>query len=73
MRILQVCPRYYPNIGGVEECVRRISEILAKIQYDVSVFTTDPTGKLPTEGRKLIHLIENRRCYYSSYCVLLLW
>jgi len=48
MKILQVCPRYYPSIGGVEEHVRNISERLAK-RYDVSVFTTDPSGKLPAE------------------------
>jgi glycosyltransferase involved in cell wall biosynthesis len=48
MKILQVCPRYYPYIGGVEEHVRNISERLAK-KYEVSVFTTDPSGKLPKE------------------------
>ena len=48
MEILQVCPRYYPYIGGVEEHVRNISERLAK-KYEVSVFTTDPSGKLPRE------------------------
>jgi glycosyltransferase involved in cell wall biosynthesis len=45
MKILQVCPRYYPDIGGVEEHVRNISERLAK-KCDVTVFTTDPSGKL---------------------------
>jgi len=30
MRILQVCPRYYPDMGGVEEHVRNISERLSK-------------------------------------------
>jgi len=48
MKILQVCPRYYPYIGGVEEHVRNISKRLAK-KYEVSVFTTDPSGKLPKE------------------------
>jgi len=48
MKILQVCPKYYPSIGGVEEHVRNISERLAK-KYDVSVFTTDPSGKLRKE------------------------
>jgi len=48
MKILQVCPRYYPDIGGVEEHVRNIGERLAK-RYDVSVFTTDPLGKLPRQ------------------------
>jgi glycosyltransferase involved in cell wall biosynthesis len=48
MKILQVCPKYYPSVGGVEEHVRNISERLAK-KYDVSVFTTDPSGKLRKE------------------------
>ena len=45
MKILQVCPRYSPFIGGVEEHVKNISERLAK-KYDVRVLTTDPSGKL---------------------------
>lgn len=49
MRIAQVCPRYYPNIGGVETHVREISERLVKKDFTVDVITTDPTGKLPKE------------------------
>ena len=48
MKILQVCPRYYPDIGGIEEHTRNISEYLAK-RHDVTVSTTDPSGKLPKE------------------------
>jgi len=48
MRILQICPRYYPDIGGVEEHVKNISERLAK-KHDVTVFTTDPSRKLPKQ------------------------
>jgi glycosyltransferase involved in cell wall biosynthesis len=55
MRILQVCPRYFPDMGGVEEHVRNISERLSK-KYEVSVFTTDPSGKLPK--RELINSVE---------------
>ncbi len=47
MKIVQVCPRYYPDIGGVETHVREISERLARKGYDVEVVTTDPSGKLP--------------------------
>ncbi len=46
MKILQVCPTYYPSLGGVEEHVRNISERLAA-NHEVTVATTDPTGKLP--------------------------
>jgi len=48
MKILQVCPKYYPSIGGVEEHVKNISERLAK-EHEVTVFTCDPLGKLPKE------------------------
>jgi glycosyltransferase involved in cell wall biosynthesis len=48
MKILQVCPKYHPDTGGVEEHVKNISERLAK-KFEVSVFTTDPTGKLSKE------------------------
>lgn len=58
MKILQVCPKYYPSIGGVEEHVRNISVRLAKKHY-VSVFTTDPSGKLSKE--EVINDVEVKR------------
>jgi len=48
MKILQVCPKYYPSIGGVEEHVKNISERLAK-EHEVTVFACDPSGKLPKQ------------------------
>lgn len=48
MKILQVCPRYYPYFGGIEEHVRSISERLAE-RHEVTVATTDPSGTLPIE------------------------
>lgn len=48
MNILQVCPRYYPYIGGIEEHVRNISQRLSKA-HDVTVCVTDPSGKLARE------------------------
>jgi glycosyltransferase involved in cell wall biosynthesis len=48
MKILQVIARYYPDIGGMEEHVRNISERMTK-QHDVSVVTTDPSGRQPEE------------------------
>jgi len=48
MKVFQVCPRYFPAIGGVEEHVRNISERLAK-EFEVFVLTTDPSGTLPEE------------------------
>ncbi len=48
MNILQVCPKYYPSIGGVEEHVRNVCERLAR-SHSVTVFTTDPSGRLPQQ------------------------
>ena len=41
MRILQVTPRYFPNIGGVEELVQRISEMLVVNKFEVTVYSVD--------------------------------
>lgn len=49
MNILQVSPRYYPNVGGVESHVQQISERLAKRGHYVVVACTDPSGILPNE------------------------
>jgi hypothetical protein len=45
MRLLQVCQRYSPYIGGIEEHARNISERLAK-NHEVTIATTDPSGVL---------------------------
>lgn len=58
MKILQVCPKYYPCIGGVEEHVRNISERLAK-RHEVTVATTDPSGKLQRE--EVINCVKIKR------------
>ena len=47
MRIIQVCPRYYPDIGGVETHVREIAERLVKMGHKVEVVCTDPCGVHP--------------------------
>jgi glycosyltransferase involved in cell wall biosynthesis len=41
MQILQVTPRYFPNIGGVEIVVQKISEILSRRGISVTVYSTD--------------------------------
>jgi glycosyltransferase involved in cell wall biosynthesis len=45
MKILQVCARYSPYIGGVEEHVKNISERMAR-ENSVTVSTTDPSRRL---------------------------
>ena len=47
MRIAQVCPRYSPDIGGVETHVAEVSKRLVARGHEVTVITTDPSGKLP--------------------------
>ena len=47
MKIIQVCPRYYPDIGGVETHVREIAERLVKKGHKVEVVCTDPCGVHP--------------------------
>lgn len=49
MKIAQVCPRYFPDIGGVETDVKEISERLVLKGHHVEVITTDPSGKLEKE------------------------
>jgi len=46
MKIAQVCPRFYPHIGGVETHVYELSKRLVK-DFEVEIITTDPTRKLP--------------------------
>lgn len=49
MKIGQVCHSFYPNFGGIETHVQAISEELAERSHDVTVVTTDPSGRLPKE------------------------
>jgi glycosyltransferase involved in cell wall biosynthesis len=49
MKIIQVCPRYYPDIGGVETHVKELSERLVQRGFEVEVVCTDPAGKHPKE------------------------
>jgi len=46
LKIAQVCPRYFPYIGGIETNVKEISERLVLENHEVEVITTDPIGKL---------------------------
>jgi len=59
MKIVQVCPRYYPDIGGVETHVKEISERLVKREFEVEVVCTDPTGKHPK--KEIINGVKVRR------------
>ncbi|MGQ9507581.1 MAG: glycosyltransferase family 4 protein [Candidatus Bathycorpusculaceae bacterium] len=41
MHILQVTPRYFPSMGGVEELVKKISEMLVDEGFNVTVYSID--------------------------------
>lgn len=59
MHIIQVCPRYFPDIGGVETHVQEISERLARQGHQVEVVCTDPRGVHPKQD--CIHGVQVRR------------
>jgi glycosyltransferase involved in cell wall biosynthesis len=47
VRVLMVTPRYLPQVGGVEIHVAEVAKRIASRGLDVTVLTTDVTGKLP--------------------------
>lgn len=47
MKIAHVCPRYYPNMGGIETVVKEMCERLVQMGHEIDVITTDPSGELP--------------------------
>lgn len=47
MRVLMVTPRYFPFMGGIETHVHEVAQRVAAAGMDVTVLTTDPSGKLP--------------------------
>lgn len=65
VRILQVCPKYQPSVGGIEEHVKNVSERLAK-EHEVTVFACDPSGKLPRQEGINGVLVERFRSFCPS-------
>ena len=59
MRIAQVCPRYFPYRGGIEQHVKAISEGLLSLGHEVEVLSTDPGGKYDLE--EMINGVKIRR------------
>lgn len=72
LKIAQICPKYFPSIGGVETHVKELSERLVKKGYDVQVLTTLYDSKLPHE--EIINNVKIKRfktwapneCYWFS-------
>jgi glycosyltransferase involved in cell wall biosynthesis len=75
MKILQVCPGYYPSIGGIEQHVKNISERLAH-DHEVTIFTCDSSGRLPKEENingvkvKRFHSFSPQDAYHISFGML---
>lgn len=51
MHVLQVSPRYFPSIGGVETVVQKISETLVKNGFEVTVYSVDLNRLLPKQQK----------------------
>lgn len=47
MKIAQVCPRYFPDVGGVETVVKEMSERLSQKGFVVDVICQDPLKNYP--------------------------
>lgn len=61
MKIIQVTSRYPPNIGGLQNCARELSERLAQKGHEVEVFTSDigcSKGKLKSTQNLEIHYLK---------------
>jgi glycosyltransferase involved in cell wall biosynthesis len=52
LRVLLVTARYFPYIGGIETHTHEVARRLARNHVDVTVLTSDPSGKLPTSERR---------------------
>ncbi len=60
MKILQVTPRYYPSIGGVEETVKQYSErLVMNLGHEVTVFTSN----LDTDYSNIVNSVKVERLW----------
>lgn len=49
LRVLEVAARFFPYVGGVETHLREVAPRLTRAGVEVSILTTDPSGKLPVD------------------------
>lgn len=49
LKILMVCARYFPFMGGIETHIHEVATRLAAQGHAVTILTTDPGGKWPPE------------------------
>ena len=63
MRVAQVCPRYWPYIGGVEVHVEDVSTELAKRGFEVEVLTTYSSDDMLVEDEQKAIKIKRFKSY----------
>jgi glycosyltransferase involved in cell wall biosynthesis len=72
LKILQVCPFNYGEVGGVSMHVKSISERLAK-RHNVTVYATNPNMKYPRHEVINGVKVERFKCYSPSDSYFLSW
>lgn len=61
MHVVQVAPKYPPNVGGVETHVRELGERLVARGHDVTVVTADAGSEVePREMRDRVSVVRHR-------------
>jgi glycosyltransferase involved in cell wall biosynthesis len=65
MRVLHVCQRYWPAVGGSERYIQVISERLAQRGHDVCVFTTDALDLEAFWDPAKPRVIPRRECHHG--------
>ena len=50
LRVLMVCPRYFPEVGGTETHVREVARRISGLgSFEITVLTTDRSRELPRQ------------------------
>lgn len=50
LRVLMVCPRYFPDVGGTETHVREVARRISGLDsFEITVLTTDRSRELPRQ------------------------
>jgi glycosyltransferase involved in cell wall biosynthesis len=73
LRVLMVCPRYLPEVGGTEMHVHEVARRLSRLErFEITVLATDRSGRLPrqevVEGISVLRVPAwpRRRDYYFA-------
>lgn len=72
MKILQVCPDFYMELGGISVHVQNIAERLAK-RHDVTVYATNCRSKYPRYEVKNCVKVERFNCFAPGYAYFFSW